>query len=120
MNTYYYRNLLKIKNMVDEMLISYYQEYRKNINNRANIARRLRLETRDTNGKVIDRPIDPLVSFLYTVDNTMAKINNEQKNKELRKQARNKQVRYSKKQRRDNSIKNRNHYLQQRYSKNRI
>ena len=37
MNTNYYKTLLKIKKMVDDMLISYYQEYRKNINNRANI-----------------------------------------------------------------------------------
>ena len=118
MNTTYYKKLLKIKKMVDDMLISYYQEYRKNINNRANIARRLRLETRNKYGKVIDIPLDPLVSFLQTVDNTMEKINNEQKIKELRKQARDKQVRYSKIQRQQNSIKNRNRYLQQRYSKN--
>ena len=118
MNTTYYKKLLKIKKMVDDMLISYYQEYRKNINNRANIARRLRLETRNKHGKVIDIPLDPLVSFLQTVDNTMEKMNNEQKIKELRKQARDKQVRYSKIQRQQNSIKNRNRYLQQRYRKN--
>ena len=94
--------------------MEHYQEYRERMNDMANIARELRRDSRDKNGKVIELHLKPLISFLQDVDDTMEKINKEQPEKELRKKARDAHEIYSNAQRRKQSIQNRNRYIQQR------
>ena len=113
-----YRNL-KMTIMDDATLEKHlkYEAYLAKINYRAYFARQRRIDSRDENGKVIDIKPNPILSFLQDVEDTMEKINNETKEKELRKQARDKQEIHSETQRRQNAIKNRNRYLLRRRNK---